>query len=66
MEMITEAERQLLEQTADMYNDYCALPEEHPMEHGEFVTALHTLQNIIMSRSARRELNRLYQPNMPE
>lgn len=52
--MLTEQEIILLDKTADLYNDFTALEEQHPLDLSEFVAHLHVLQQLIMIRSTRR------------
>ena len=56
---LTPQERDLLDLSADLYNGFAALPEEHPSDAQEFVHHMHALQRIIMARPAHRELRQL-------
>lgn len=51
---LTEEEQKLIGLTADLWNAYNELPEQHPCDKEEFCHALHICQHLIMIRSVRR------------
>ena len=51
------AERRVVQLLAAAWNAYTALPVEHPMDQDEFCRGMHSLQEKVLARSARRELN---------
>lgn len=55
---LTEKEIQVFEQTADLWNSFGNLPVLHPDDLNDFKFHLHGIQNIILSRSAFREINK--------
>lgn len=55
---MTDEEIALLDLTADVWNLFVTLPQDHPDEPEEFKTKLHDLQHMILARPARRELAR--------
>ncbi|MHC4413203.1 MAG: hypothetical protein ACYSW6_09610 [Planctomycetota bacterium] len=52
MRDLTEQEMEVLMLTRDLANDFLELPEFHVDDRQEFVLAIHSIQNIIMSRPA--------------
>ena len=54
---LTQDERRVADMTADVVNAYWELPVEHPSDRGEFVAAIHRVQDLILARPGRRELN---------
>lgn len=54
MMILTDKELILLEDCADWFNNFMALPDRHPSETGEVAHAVHALQAIIMARLAKR------------
>ena len=57
MVRLTDDERAVLEKTVELTNSFCALPEEHRSDKAEFVAAIHRIQDMIMARPIRREVN---------
>lgn len=55
--ILTGSEREVLDLSAALWNAYLELPVEHPCDRQEFCTALHALQNMILARPGRRQLN---------
>jgi hypothetical protein len=55
---MTEAERRLVEALSDVWNQFVALPEQHPMDRQEFCSGVHRLQEKVAARPALRELNK--------
>lgn len=56
--MMTESEQIVLRKLVDAWNAFVALPVEHGDEVTEFRHGIHALQNQIMARPVRREVNR--------
>lgn len=56
-EPLTEAEREIVDMLANAYNAFCDLPVEHPMDQDEFCRAIHVLQDKVLARPGRREMN---------
>lgn len=54
MEGITPAERTIVERLAEAWNLFNDLPQMHPDDRREFVTAIHQAQLIIAMRTAQR------------
>lgn len=54
---LTEDERKLALLLADVWNLFLALPIEHPMDRDEFCRGVHRLQDKLLSRPGRRQLN---------
>ena len=54
-QVLTDMEKRLLDMTGDLANAFCDLPKMHPNDVEEFVSALHRIQDLIYSRSGRRE-----------
>ena len=52
---LTVEEMSVLEKLGQAWNEFYALSTEHPSDPGEFTTAIHAAQNIVMARSAARE-----------
>ena len=50
----TPRERSLMRLTAELYQEYCELPTQHPDDVREFVTALHQIQLLIQKRPGFR------------
>ena len=61
----TAEELTILEQTASLYNAFCALPHQHPSDHPEFVAALHVVQLLVLKRPGVRMLERMEAPKNP-
>lgn len=57
---VTEDEARVLDMTANMWNAFMELPPEHAMEQAEMCAAVHTVQNIILARAARRAIKARY------
>lgn len=55
---MTEAEKQLVLMLAEVWNKYLELPSEHISDYSEFCTGIHRLQEKVLARPARRELNK--------
>ena len=51
---ITEQEQKVLNLTADVWNEFCKLPVQHPDGTQEFKHDLHGLQRHILARPAER------------
>jgi hypothetical protein len=54
---LTLAERNVVQLLADAWNAYALLPIEHPMDQDEFCRAVHVLQDKVLARPGRRDLN---------
>jgi hypothetical protein len=54
---ITPQEEMVARMLAAVWDAYCALPVEHPMDQPEFCTAIHRCQDMVLARSGRRCLN---------
>jgi hypothetical protein len=48
-----DAEKKLLDATADLHNSFMTLPAQHPNDLPEWIAAIHALQRIIATRIAR-------------
>lgn len=53
---MTEAEEELLRLTAELWNKFILLPQQHPMDKEEFCHKIHDLQRFILSRPVERHL----------
>ncbi len=53
---VTEQEAKVASMLGAAWNAFLELPIEHPSDRTEFCQALHQAQNIVLSRSGRREL----------
>lgn len=51
---LTDEESKLIELTAELWNGYSRLQEQHPSDKEEFCRALHICQHLIMIRAVRR------------
>ena len=51
---MTEAEADCWEAAADLAGKFFALPELHPMDKSEVATAIHVIQNKLLSRPTYR------------
>ncbi len=51
---LTNEEGQVMDDLLSAWNKYCKLPQQHPDEIQEFMVGLHTLQNLLTIRIARR------------
>lgn len=54
---ITDDEAKIAQLLGEVWNAYLKMPKEHPMEQGEFCTAIHACQDIVLARAGRRALN---------
>lgn len=54
---LTEQEAKVATMLGDAWNEFLALPVEHPMQQAEFCTAIHRCQDMVLARSGRRALN---------
>lgn len=54
---LTWEEREIVNMLANAYNAFCQLPVEHPMDQDEFCRAIHVLQDKVLARPGRREMN---------
>jgi hypothetical protein len=54
---VTAAEKAIADSLGDVWNAYCALPVEHPMEADEFCRGIHALQNMVLARAGCRAIN---------
>lgn len=52
--LLNVREEELLESTSIIWNRFLELPMMHPDESGEFRFHIHALQNIILSRTAKK------------
>ena len=57
MRDLTEEEKAVLMLTRDLANEYLDLPELHVDDQQEFVLAIHSIQNLIMSRPVMAAFN---------
>lgn len=55
---MTDAERKIIEALGDIWNQYAALPVQHPMDHQEFCTGVHRLQEKVAARPALRTIRK--------
>lgn len=55
---LTEKEIKVAEQAGELWNSFMELPIQHPDDRNEFRFHIHALQNIILYRSASREMNK--------
>ena len=55
--MLTDLERHAIDKTVELVNAYGLLQKIHPSDDVEFATAIHRIQDMIMSRPVRREYN---------
>lgn len=54
--MLSDDERAVLDMTAALWNALVNLPAPHEHDNAENMRDIHDIQNRIMARSARREL----------
>lgn len=54
---MSEAEKALVMLLAGVWNAFLKLPVEHPDDVGEFRHGVHFLQEKILARAGRREIN---------
>ena len=57
---MTEAEKRLLQMTADLWNAFLDLPDRHPSDAEETQRDIHNIQNRIMARCAVRSCPDLF------
>lgn len=55
--MLTEQEKAVLAMTAELWNELIKLPAPHGHDGAEHMRDIHDIQNRILARSARRELD---------
>lgn len=55
MSLLTREEKQVVETLAEDWDAFIALPELHSVDQHEFMRAIHSAQNIVLSRSYLRE-----------
>ena len=55
---MTEAEKQVFMMLAEVWNKYLELPYEHISDQPEFCAGIHRLQEKVLARPARREMNK--------
>ena len=55
-DLLTSGERATLERLTEAWNAFLALPSEHADDRAEFRHGLHRLQDLVLSRPARRAL----------
>lgn len=55
--MLTEQEKAVLTMTAELWNELVKLPAPHGFDGAEHMRDIHDIQNRIMARVARRELD---------
>lgn len=53
---VTDGEAEIVRLLALAWNLYLDLPPEHPMDQGEFCSAIHRCQDMVLSRAGRRML----------
>ena len=53
---MTDEEKAVVALLASAWNAFLALPIEHLADEGEFLSAIHRAQDIVLSRPARRDL----------
>lgn len=51
----TNDEELIMQKLVDAHNIYAAMEQQHPSDMNEWVTAIHTLQQLIGMRILRRE-----------
>lgn len=56
MNSLTDAEKRILNMSADLFNAIVALPVLHALDVAETVRDIHDIQNRIMARPVLREL----------
>lgn len=55
---MTEQEKAVIDASVALWNAFCALPIEHPDDVTEVRHAVHLIQDKVLARPARREMNR--------
>lgn len=53
---LTDGEDALMQKLGDCLTDFRALDAAHPSDVGEFITHVHALQNIVLSRPGTEAL----------
>ena len=53
---VVDQERNILDLTGDLWNEYVKLPVYHPDDAQEFSVLIHTIQRHILARSGERSL----------
>lgn len=56
MRKLTREELDVLVNLRDAVNNFAALEQSHPADMEEFVTGIHVLQNIVLSRPATESI----------
>ena len=56
--MFTAEEKRVIDLTVELVNAFAILPKEHPQDMDEFVAAIHRIQDMVLSRPGRREINK--------
>lgn len=51
----TEEEKKTIQLSADLWNSFVALPEQHPSDRVDFCNAIHTIQRILGWRPMMRK-----------
>ncbi len=54
---MTEQEKAVIDATIVLWNTFCALPVEHPDDATEVRHAVHLIQDKVLARPSRRQLN---------
>lgn len=52
---LTDKEYEIYLQLVGVFNNFCELPKQHPMDMGEVTASIHNLQRILAIRIARRK-----------
>lgn len=55
---MTEQEQAVIYASIALWNAFCSLPVEHPDDAAEVRHAVHLIQDKVLARSARREMNK--------
>lgn len=53
---MTENELRIVAMLGDVWNLFHGLPEEHPVDRHDFMHGVHVLQNIVLARDGRRQM----------
>lgn len=61
--MITAEEKEVMSRIVEAHNLFVKLPIQHPFDNSEWVSIVHQLQRIIMSRVAVRANPEIYLNN---
>lgn len=62
---LTNDERGLVLDLADVWNAFLKLPVEHAMDQQEFCSLIHRCQDMLLARPARRDLNNTFELTPP-